>query len=256
MKGGNNIELSTINPSQRATFEKQENLEICRRLKKTTTASICIGRAGERLLTENMLRLRANHAVAMDAVWEEINDKVADEMGFLKVQTLVSGREEYITKPGMGRVFSEQTLEKIRCTCKHHPTVQIIAADGLSAPAILTNLPDIYPVIIDGLIAQNLTIGTPIFVKYSRVAVMDWITQILDAEVTVLLIGERPGLGTDDSLSCYAAYKSSPNKPESQRNVISNIHKNGTPPVEAGAQIVSLVKIMLQKKNSGVTLKI
>jgi Ethanolamine ammonia-lyase, small subunit len=251
-----NKDISAIDLSQQVTVENPKDLEICRRLKKTTTARICIGRAGERLLTQTMLRLRADHAVAMDAVWTEVNDRVADHMGFLKVQTLVSCKEEYITRPDKGRIFSQETLEKIRRNCKHNPDVQIIAADGLSSPAIPANLPDIYPVIVDGLAAQNLTVGTPIFVKYSRVAVMDWITYVLGAEVTVLLIGERPGLGTDESLSCYAAYKSSPDKPESQRNVISNIHKNGTPPVEAGAQIVSLVQIMLQKKNSGVSLKL
>lgn len=249
-------DISALDLSERITLRQPKDMEVCRRLKQSTTARICIGRSGDRLLTETALRLRADHAVAMDAVWSEVDETIVDELGFFKVQTLAAGKEEYITRPDKGRRFAEQTLQKIRCTCVQRPDVQIIAGDGLSSPAIGANLPDIFPVIVDGLTAKNLKIGTPIFVKYSRVAAMDWISQAVEAEVTVLLIGERPGLATDESLSCYAAYRSSPDKPESQRNVISNIHKNGTPPVEAGAQIVSLVQIMLQEKNSGVSLKL
>lgn len=250
------IDISAVDLSQQITIQNPCDYEVCRRLKKMTTARICTGRAGERLLTQTMLRLRADHAIAMDAVWAHADERVADDMGFLKVQTLVRDKEEYIKRPDKGRIFSDATLKKIKDNCQHNPDVQIIAGDGLSARAIPVNLPDIYPVIVEGLAAHNLTVGTPIFVKYSRVAVMDWISELLGATVTVLLIGERPGLGTDESMSCYAAYKSSCSKPESQRNVISNIHKNGTPPVEAGAQIVSLVQIMLREKNSGFTLKI
>lgn len=250
------VDISMVDLTQQINIEDPCDYEVCNRLKKMTTARICIGRAGDRLLTETMLRLRADHAVAMDAVWAQADEQVAADMGFLKVQTLVRDKEEYIKRPDKGRVFSTATLDKIKNSCRHHPDVQIIAGDGLSAPAIPVNLQDIYPVIVDGLEANGLTVGTPIYVKYSRVAVMDWISELLGATVTVLLIGERPGLGTDESMSCYAAYKSSPSKPESQRNVISNIHKNGTPPVEAGAQIVSLVQIMLRAKNSGFTLKI
>lgn len=85
---------------------------------------------------------------------------------------------------------------------------------------------------------------------------MDKISEALNAKVTVLLVGERPVLATGESMSSYMAYKASSLKPESQRTVVSNIHKNGTPPVEAGAQIVYLVEIMMSKKSSGVELKI
>jgi len=85
---------------------------------------------------------------------------------------------------------------------------------------------------------------------------MDKISEALNAKVTVLLIGERPGLATGDSMSSYMAYESSTLKPESQRTVVSNIHANGTPPVEAGAEIVSLIELMISKKISGVELKI
>lgn len=225
-------------------------------LEKTTTARICVGRAGDRPKTSTLLRFRADHAVAMDAVWSYVNEEIIDDMNFYKVQTLVKDKEEYIKRPDLGRRFSEKVLKDIKRDCINNPDVQILVADGLSSPAIDANIEDIYPIIVDGVKAKGLTIGTPIFIKYGRVATMDRISEALSAKVTILLVGERPGLATGESMSSYMAYESSTIKPESQRTVISNIHKNGTPPVEAGAQIVHLVDVMLKEKKSGVELKI
>jgi ethanolamine ammonia-lyase small subunit len=85
---------------------------------------------------------------------------------------------------------------------------------------------------------------------------MDQISEAIQAKVTILLVGERPGLATDESMSSYMAYESSTLKPESQRTVISNIHRKGVPPVEAGAQLVNLVELLIREKKSGVELKI
>ncbi|MDT8718724.1 ethanolamine ammonia-lyase subunit EutC [Clostridium sp. 19966] len=230
--------------------------EMCKRLKDTTPARICVGRAGARLKTNTLLKFRADHAVAMDAVWSAVDENIIDELGFIKVQTLVRDKEEYITRPDLGKRFSEETIEYIKKNCVHSPQVQIIVGDGLSSTAIDANTKDIYSIILDGLSAKGYTVGTPIFVKYSRVATMDKISEALDAEVTIILIGERPGLATGESMSSYMAYRASTKKPESQRTVISNIHRNGTPPVEAGAQIVDVIEIMMREKKSGVDLKI
>lgn len=232
------------------------NEEMCRRLKDSTTARVCVGRAGTRFKTNTFLKFRADHAVAMDAVWSMVDEKVIDKLKFLKVQTVVKDKEEYITRPDFGRKFSEETIEYIKENCIKSPQVQIIAGDGLSSTAINANLRDIYSIILDGLNAKGYKVGTPIFVKFARVATMDKISEALDAKVTIILIGERPGLATGESMSCYMAYESSTKKPESQRTVISNIHRNGTPPVEAGAQIVDLIEIMMKEKKSGVDLKI
>ncbi|WP_368491051.1 ethanolamine ammonia-lyase subunit EutC [Clostridium sp. BJN0013] len=232
------------------------NYEIYKRMKKSTNARICVGRAGTRYKTETLLKLRADHAVAMDAVWSHVDESIIDKLNFLKVQTMVKDKEQYIQRPDLGRKFSKETIEYIKNNCIRNPDVQIIAGDGLSSPAITVNLEDIYCIIIDGLKAKGYKIGTPIFVKYARVATMDKISEALDAKVTIILIGERPGLATGESMSSYMAYRSSTKKPESQRTVISNIHKSGTPPVEAGAQIVYLVDLMMKEKKSGIELRI
>jgi ethanolamine ammonia-lyase small subunit len=249
-------DISEIDYTARVTIDHPRDKESCIRLKKTTNARICVGRAGERFKTETLLKFRADHAIAMDAVWSYVDESMIDQLEFFKVQTLVSDKEEYIRRPDLGRAFSKETIERIKENCIHHPDVQIIAADGLSSCAINANLPDIYPMMVDGLLDKGYTIGTPIFVKYSRVATMDKISEALDAKVTIILIGERPGLATGESMSSYMAYESSTTKPESQRTVVSNIHKNGIPAVEAGAQIVNLVEVLMREKKSGVELKI
>lgn len=249
-------DISTVDYYDRVTIDSPMDHESCIRLKKTTNSRICLGRAGERCKTETLLRFRADHAVAMDAVWSSIDESIIDQLGFFKIQTLVEDKEQYVKRPDLGRLFSPETLSHVKEYCINQPDVQIIATDGLSASAINANLADIYPMMMDGLVAKGYKVGTPIFVTYGRVATMDKISEALQAKVTILLVGERPGLATGESMSSYMAYESSTLKPESQRTVISNIHKAGVPPVEAGAQIVNLVEILMREKKSGVELKI
>jgi ethanolamine ammonia-lyase small subunit len=220
-----------------------------------TPARIHIGRSGARMTTKELLKFRQDHAIAMDAVWSHVDEEVVEDLGFKIVNTLIKDKEEYIRRPDLGRRFSKETLEDIKNTCINQPTVQIIAVDGLSSPAIDVNLKDIYGILTDELIHKDISVGTPIFVRYGRVATMDYIAEVLEAEVTILLVGERPGLATGESMSAYIAYQSSPDKPESQRTVVSNIHNGGLYPVEAGAQILHIVEVMLKEKKSGVDLK-
>ena len=249
-------DISTQDMKNKVLIDRPHDFEFCRHLKTTTNARICIGRAGERFKTDTLLKFRADHAIAMDAVWSTVDESIIDNLGFIKVQSRVKDKEEYIRRPDLGRIFSPEMMQKIKKECKYSPDVQIIAADGLSSYAINANLEDIYGILVDGLTAKGYTLGTPIFVKYSRVATMDKISELLNAKVTIQLIGERPGLATGESMSCYMAYESSSKKPESQRTVISNIHRNGILPVEAGAQIVYFTEVLMREKKSGIDLKI
>lgn len=230
--------------------------ELVRRLKSKTNARLGIGHAGDRLKTETMLKFRADHAIAQDAVWTEIDESVVDELGFYKVQTLVRDKEEYVRRPDLGRSFAPEVIEAIKRDCVNAPDVQLVVADGLSGFAINANLRDMYAIMMDGFEEKGYKVGTPIFVRYSRVATMDKISDALGAKVTIQLIGERPGLATGESMSVYMAYESSATKPESQRTVISNIYKNGIPPLEAGAQVVHLTELMMKVKKSGIDLKL
>ena len=109
---------------------------------------------------------------------------------------------------------------------------------------------------LNGLESYKIDVGTPFFVKYGRVGVMDEISELTGATVTCTLIGERPGLITAESMSAYIAYKATVGMPEARRTVVSNIHRAGTIPAEAGAHIAEIIKIMLDKKASGTDLKL
>lgn len=249
-------DISEIDLSYDVTIDDPMDKKGCLILNKTTPARICRGKAGTRAKTLDYLRFRADHAIAMDAVWSSADESIIDELGFVKVKTKVKDKEEYITRPDLGRVFSEDTIDYLKNKCFKNIDLQIIAGDGLSSPAINANLKDIYKMIVDGVKSKGYSIGTPIFVNYARVATMDKISEALNAKVALILIGERPGLKTGESMSCYMAYRASSSKPESQRTVISNIHKKGMPPVEAGAQIVEFVDILMREKKSGIELKL
>lgn len=222
--------------------------------KQSTPARIGVWRSGPRPLTRTLLRFRADHATAQDSVFKEVSEEFLADFNLVRVQTKVKNKDQYLTRPDLGRVLSEEELEKIRQECLFQPQVQIIIADGLSSKAIEANLEDILPALKQGLAAYDLKVGTDIFVKYGRVAVMDVIGVALEAEVVVLLVGERPGLGTSASMSAYMIYKPDQDTLMADHTVVSNIHKGGTPPAEAGAHLATVLKKMYDAKASGVKL--
>ena len=224
------------------------------RMKKRTTARIGVGRAGPRLTTQSLLELRTDHAQARDAVFADVDPQVLDQLGLFSVQTRCDSKNTYITRPDLGRLLSDEAVETIRSRCKSGPDVQIIAADGLSSTAIEVNLPKLLPVLNEALAKKNISVGTPVFVKYGRVACEDHVSEIVKAKAVCILIGERPGLATAESMSAYIAYHAHVGMPESNRTVISNIHKNGTAAVEAGAYIADIIERILKNKASGVNL--
>ena len=224
------------------------------RMKKRTTARIGVGRAGPRLTTQSLLKLRADHAQARDAVFADVDPKMLERLGLFSVQTRCDSKNTYITRPDLGRLLSDEAVETIRSRCKSGPDVQIIAADGLSSTAIEVNLPKLLPVLNEALERKNISVGTPVFVKYGRVACEDHVSEIVKAKAVCILIGERPGLATAESMSAYIAYNAHVGMPESNRTVISNIHKNGTAAVEAGAYIADIIEKILKNKASGVNL--
>ena len=219
-----------------------------------TPARIGVGRAGARLRTETLLRLRADHAAARDAVWTDVDDSLVEQLALFPIRTCCQSKAEFITRPDLGRVFSEDTLTALQQHCTRGIDVQLIVSDGLSSTAVSANAPRILPIVLAGLKEKGLSTGTPVFVKYGRVAAQDHIAQALDAAVVCSFIGERPGLATAESMSAYISYRAHPGMPESRRTVVSNIHRNGIPAVEAGAYLVDLIAHILEQKASGVAL--
>lgn len=241
-------------------FIRPDKLRVCtenrtqmlQRMKTATSARIGIGKCGARMRTDTTLQFRADHAAAKDAVSKDVSEEQLKQLGLFTVQTLCRDHDEYLTRPDLGRKFSPETLNDISKKCRHDVDVQIYAAGGLSSTAVEANLPNILPAITDGLTAKHLSVGTPFYVRYCRVPAMEEISETLHAKVTCVLIGERPGLATAESMSAYIAYQATVGMPESRRTVVSNIHRGGISAVEAGAYIADLIEKMIQKKASGV----
>ena len=225
-----------------------------RKMKERTPARLGSGRAGARYRTLTALRFRADHAAAQDAVFSQVSSDFAEKNGMAEVKTRCTDKDEYLTRPDLGRTFDAETAQRIRQILPSGPQVQIVVGDGLSSAAIMTNAMDCLHAIREGLKVRNIDAGTPIFVRYCRVGAGDAIGDITGCQLVCMLVGERPGLVTDKSMSAYITYKPHTGVSESSRTVVSNIHAQGTPAVEAGAHIAELIETILTRKMSGVGL--
>lgn len=234
--------------------EDAANAEGYRKLKMRTPARLGSGRAGARYKTLTMLRFRADHAAAQDAVFSQVSEDFGEKNGMVSVQTRCHDKDEYLTRPDLGRIFDEENQNKIRSAISGKPVVQIVVGDGLSSAAIMANALDCMAAIRDGLKARSIDTGKAIFVRYCRVGAGDAVGDVTGCDLVCVLVGERPGLVTDKSMSAYITYKPHTGVSESARTVVSNIHAQGTPAVEAGAHIAELIETILKRKVSGVGL--
>lgn len=234
------------NPKEEAAF---------RRLKERTPARLGSGRAGPRYKTLTMLRFRADHAAAQDAVFSQLPEDFGEKQGMIPVKTRCESKDQYLTRPDLGRCFDEENQAILRQKLPQGAKVQLVVGDGLSGAAVKANAPDCLAAIREGLKLRGIETGETVFVRYCRVGAGDAIGDVTGCKLVCMLVGERPGLVTDKSMSCYLTYNPHTGIPESSRTVVSNIHAQGTPAVEAGAHIAGLIETILQKGVSGVALQ-
>ena len=226
------------------------------RLKEKTPARLGSGRAGCRYKTLTMLRFRADHAAARDAVFSQVPEDFAKNHDLIDLKTCCDDKDQYLTRPDMGRKLCEESEKILAAMIKTPPKVQIVVGDGLSSAAIMANAMDCMAAIRDGLKAKGIETGQGIFVRYCRVGAGDAVGDVTGCEVVCVLVGERPGLVTDKSMSAYITYQPRSGIPEASRTVVSNIHAQGTPAVEAGAFVAELIDTILKKRKSGVALQL
>ena len=249
-------DITQLNLRKLYLVEDPKQPEQFRHLKEKTPARLGCGKAGARYKTLTMLRFRADHAAAQDTVFSQVPEDFARQQGMVEVKTRCRDKDEYLTRPDLGRCFDEENAQKIRAAVQGTPRVQLVIGDGLSSAAILANALDCAAAIRDGLKLRGIETEKPIFVRYCRVGAGDAIGDITGCELVCMLVGERPGLVTDKSMSAYITYRPHTGVSESSRTVVSNIHAQGTPAVEAGAHIAGLLETILKKKVSGVALQL
>jgi len=230
---------------------------IARQVRARTPARLLVGRAGGAYRTGTQMDLRDAHAAARDAVRTELDLErdlgadFAERWKLFEVATRASSKDEYLLRPDLGRSFSEQSREELRRRCHAVLQLQIAIGDGLSVTAVSVQVPRLLPLLCDGAHARGWTVGQTFVVRYCRVGILNDIGELLAPEVAVLLIGERPGLATAESLSAYLAYRPQRNHSDANRNLISNIHSRGVNPEDAAVRILQLAERMMKLGASG-----
>ncbi|QCJ44289.1 ethanolamine ammonia-lyase subunit EutC [Bacillus sp. S3] len=231
------------NPIDRETIEKVQSI---------TPARIGIGRTGTRMKTREYLDFRIDHAAAQDAVFRGVSEEFLAELKIPVLSSISKSMDEYLMNLDSGRKLDEASRKWAEANIPKNNQVQIIVSDGLSSTGIEANVPDLLPALIQGLTVKNISTGDPVFIKRSRVWIQDELASIVNCDVVISLIGERPGLATSKSISAYLIYRPNEDTVEADRTVISNIHDGGIPPVEAGAYLADLIADVLKHKASGV----
>lgn len=230
-------------------------------LKEFTDARIALGRVGQGLPTAEWLAFSMAHAQAKDAVELDLDRSLIKKdlslwfEEIIEVESQANNREEYLRRPDLGRLLMDEDLDKLRKHALKTKELCIVVADGLSAKAIEANVVPFLKEFIP--LAQNagLQVGPIVLVSQARVAISDEIGHALGASVSIILIGERPGLSSPDSMGIYMTYGPKPGNTDEKRNCISNIRSRGLPLSFAAQKLLFLVQQSLRLQLSGVGLK-
>jgi ethanolamine ammonia-lyase small subunit len=217
-----------------------------------TPARLGVGSAGVRYRTETLIHFLSDHAAAKDAVSSAVDPAVATALGFVPLKSAARDRAEFLRRPDLGRRLDDASRDLVQKRGVRGAQVQIVAVDGLSATALNVNLPRIVPVLTAELARAGVRMGTPFVVNMGRVVCADEVARLTGADVLCLLVGERPGLKTAESMGAYVTYMKVRQFNEAMRNVISNIHSGGLIPEDAARQVAETVQKALREKRTGV----
>jgi ethanolamine ammonia-lyase small subunit len=223
-----------------------------------TPSRIAMGRAGCRLRTDDYLRTREGHADARDAVHSEVPPEWPARLGLLSLRTQCRDRNHYLLYPNSGRRLCDESkaalAPHISAAPGPGPDVQLIVGDGLSPNAIVQNGEATVLAMQQALTAAGWKLGVSCFVRFARIGVADEIGVLTRARASVILVGERPGLGTGDSLSVYIAIGPKLGQDNAEKNCISNVRPIGIRPEEAAAQTAMILQRGFERGVGGVAL--
>jgi len=228
-------------------------------LRGFTAARIAIGRTGNSIPLQQVLEFKLAHAHARDAVYSKLDvDALRDSLGQFKLpvhhlHSRATHREKYLTRPDYGRRLDDPSAEQLQNQLP--VTIAIVITDGLSATAINQYAVGLLQLLIPKLMAANMGTLNITLVEQGRVAIADEIGQAFAAVLSVILIGERPGLTAPDSMSAYLTYQPKVGLTDETRNCISNIRPEGLDIPAAADKLFYLIAESLRRKLSGVELK-
>jgi ethanolamine ammonia-lyase small subunit len=252
------IEPSDTIVTQATPSETEATLD----LRQMTDARVSLGRHGAGLPTKAQLSFLLDHARAREAVWTSI-DRVSltqrlDAAGFsaISVDSMAGDRSTYVRRPDLGRLLDAPSAERLKASASGKSyDIAIVVADGLSSSAVDLNAVPLIEALVPKLAVIGLQTAPIVLASQARVALGDPVGEALRAKLSILLVGERPGLSAADSLGAYITYGPKPGNPDSGRNCISNIRDGGLKFAEAAEIIANLVRDMVRTQVSGVALK-
>ncbi|AEV96790.1 ethanolamine ammonia-lyase [Niastella koreensis] len=230
-------------------------------LKEFTAARIALGRTGTAEPLQSLLAFRLAHANARDAVYAVLNQPVllqelqALQQASFTLTTQAASRSEYLQYPDRGRRLHAKAIEQLTEFNSTGYDVCIVLADGLSATAINNHAIPVLKILLPLFANARLSVAPVCMVQEGRVAIGDECGHLLQAELVVVLIGERPGLSSPDSLGAYLTYRPAPGLTDESRNCISNIRPEGLNYPAAAEKIFFLSNESLTLRLSGVALK-
>ena len=242
-------------------MSESTQIKMYHRLRQYTEARIGLSTTGSSLGTEDLLKFQADWAQARDAVYYAVDfnalaDKFADAgLSSVCVTSSAPSRAVYLRRPDLGRALSDDGRRKLLGLKETSPDIAVVVVDGLSGLAVSEHSPSLVRAFSELAASQNWRLSPIILAEQGRVAIGDPIGHAVSARLTVVIIGERPGLSAADSLGVYITYNPSNTRTDAERNCISNIRPGGQDPEAAAATMVYLIREALKLQVSGVQLK-
>ena len=233
-------------------------------LRRLTPARIALGRTGTSIPTRAQLDFQYAHAQARDAVHlpfdhASLSAQLAErDREYLLLHSAATDRNTYLQRPDLGRKLSDTSAQALRDYAAAHPggvDLVIVVADGLSALAVHRHTLPFLARFEEQMNGDSWTVAPVVLVEQGRVAVADEIGELLGAKMTVILIGERPGLSSPDSLGLYFTYNPKIGLTDAYRNCISNVRLEGLSYGMAAHRLLYLMREACRRQLSGVNLK-
>lgn len=230
-------------------------------LRRFTDARIGLGRAGAALPIGEVLKFSMAHAQARDAVttpldWSPIEDRIA-ALGLetVHIESAAGDRDTYLRRPDLGRRLSAQSRERLAAMAGRSPDLLVLVADGLSSTGVAANAAPMIAALLPLVQKSGWSLGPVLLAGQGRVALGDDAGEVLGVRAVLVLIGERPGLSSPDSLGAYLTWAPRTGRKDGERNCISNIRRGGLSVEEAAFKAHWLLREAMRRQLTGVGLK-